>query len=79
MKHVYRSSHAARPAAPTTGRPVILGAAPGAWDEVPDPAALVTLSRAELAAEAALEAALDAAEAALEATLDASDAAEELR
>ena len=72
LKHVYRSSHAARPAAPTTGRPVILGAAPGAWDEVPDPAALVTLSRAELAAEAALEAAL-------EATLDASDAAEELR
>lgn len=77
VKCVYRSNQAARPAAPAMGRPVILGAAPGAsvTDETAEPAASVAEERALVASEAREE----APEAAEEAALEASEAAEELQ
>lgn len=53
----YRSSHAARPTAPATGIPVIIGAAPPVGDGEP----VASLAR-ELATDAASEAPLDRAE-----------------
>lgn len=71
---------AARPAAPATGKPVIMGMAAlpvSVADSRADEASETALDAASVASERALDAASVASEATLEATDEASDMAEE--